>query len=188
MTFRAASTAFAVIDGPLRAWDWLRQTGGHGLWIAVWSLVGAGGTVASPVLLGSPQLLMLLAPRAVFVALAAPGLSLPAFVALGLFRLSVADGSYYLIGRRSQQSVASFAERCRSKRWWSPAGFADRCARWLCRSKPMAGLVLFFRPSGRFIGIAGAYGVPAWLAASTSVTGTVVYLVAMHQGAQFLVG
>ncbi|MEM9203521.1 MAG: hypothetical protein AAGC53_17900 [Actinomycetota bacterium] len=168
--------------------SWLRQSGAHGAWIGVWSLAGFGGTIASPALLATPVVLMFLAPRAMFLAVAAPNLPLLPFLALGLFRLTVADASYFVLGSRVQGKVEAFGVRCRSKRWWSPAGFADRCARWICHSRVMAGVVLFFRPSGRYIGIASAYGVPAWIAAWTSVTGTVLYLLAMHHGAQWLVG
>ena len=188
MSTRASMTLLALLEGPAQVVAWLRETGRHGAWIGVWSVLGVGGTVASPLLLGAPAVLMFLAPRAVFVAMAASQLSLVPFVVLGLFRLSVADASYFVIGDRMRDRVASFGARCRNRRWWSPAGFADRCARWICHSRLTAGAVLFFRPSGRFVGIAGAYGVPAWLAGVASVSGTVVYLVAMHQGAAWLLG
>lgn len=181
-------TALALLEGPGQVLGWLRQTGAHGAWIGIWSVLGLGGTVASPLLLSTPALLMFLAPRAVFVALAAPTLPLVPFLLMGLFRLSVADGSYFVLGGRVQTQVAEYAERCRSRRWWSPSGFADRCARWICHSRLMAGVVLFFRPSGRFCGVAAAYGVPAWLTGTATLSGTVVYLVAMHQGAQLLIG
>lgn len=188
MSTRASVTMLALLEGPGQLAGWLRQTGGHGAWIGGWSIVGFAGTVASPFLLAAPGLLMFLAPRAVFVALAAPTMPLVPFVAMGLFRLSVADGSYFVLGGRVQNQVAAFAERCRAKRWWSPSGFADRCARWICHSRLMASVVLFFRPSGRFCGVAAAYGVPAWLTGSATLAGTVTYLVAMHQGAQLLIG
>ncbi len=188
MSTRASMTALALLEGPGQMLGWLRQTGAHGAWIGLWSVLGIGGTVASPVLLSTPAVLMFLAPRAVFVALAAPTMPLVPFVVLGLFRLSVADASYFVLGGRVQARVAAFAERCRDRRWWSPSGFADRCARWICHSRVMAGLVLFFRPSGRFCGVAAAYGVPAWLTGTATLSGTVVYLVAMHQGAQLLLG
>ena len=181
-------TALALLEGPGQVLGWLRQTGAHGAWIGAWSLVGFTGTAASPLLLGSPAMLMFLAPRAVFVALAAPTLPLLPFLAIGLFRLSVADGSYFVLGGRVRDRVEAYAERCRERRWWSPSGFADRCARWICHSRLTAGLVLFFRPSGRFCGVAAAYGVPAWLTGVASLSGTVAYLVAMHQGAQLFVG
>ena len=188
MNPRADSVLVSAWDSAPRVFGWLRATGVHGVWIGVWSVVGVTGTIAAPALLGHPVLLMLLSPRAVFVALAAKETSLVALVVLGLFRLSIADLSYFVLGRRAEATLAIAAQQVRARRWWSPAAFGDRCARALCRSRTAAALVLFLRPSGRYLGVAGAYGVPTRLAALASVGGTVVYLIAMHQGAKWLIG
>lgn len=85
---------------------WLRSAWMHGLWIGLWSGVGLFGTFYSPFLLDSPVALMLLSPRAVFVALAAPHLDLVLFVALGTARLSVTDASYFVCGKRATDTGA----------------------------------------------------------------------------------
>ena len=55
------------------------------------------------------------------------------------------------------------------------------CA-WLCSTALLAAAVLFFRPNGRYLGVAGAHGVDSRLAGVSSVAGTISYLVAMHVG------
>lgn len=161
---------------------WIQQTGLHGGWIASWSVVGVGGTLWAPIILSKPVLLMALAPRTVFVALAAPHLDLVPFVALGLLRLSMTDASYYVLGRR----LPDWVERRRK----APAtGWratltrgADRMADAICRRPWIAGPFLFLRPSGKYLAVAGAYGVNRTTAAVATVSGTVTYLVCMHQG------
>lgn len=90
----------AVVPGLSRLRNIVRQSRRHGLWIFGWSIVGWIGTALAPVLTGKPFLLMLLSPRALFVALAADSVSLVPFVVLGTLRLSVTDVSYFVIGRK----------------------------------------------------------------------------------------
>lgn len=145
-----------------------------------WTVVGVAGTIAAPVLIHRPVLLMALSPRAAFVALAARHLGLTAFVALGTARLCVSDASYFILGGRFPRSVQPSSRRVLRS--------AQRSMRLLCSSPPLAGLVLFLRPSGRYLAVAGAHRVSAPLATITSVTGTVVYLIAVHQGLGLMFG
>lgn len=55
------------------------------------------------------------------------------------------------------------------------------CA-WLCSTALLAAVVLFFRPNGRYLGVAGAHGVDSRLAGVSSVLGTMSYLIAVHIG------
>ena len=172
---------------------WLREARGHGVWILVWSVVSWVGTALSPTLLDRPVLLMALAPRATFVLIAAPHLGLWSFVALGTLRLSLTDWNWYLVGRRFPERGAAKADKARQAdsrfvwvRW--TLRVTNQLCRWLAGRRLVAGAVLFLRPNGKYLGVAGAYGVGPVVAGVSSVSGTVLYLIAMHQGAGALFG
>jgi len=144
------------IPGVSRLRAILRASRGHGLWIALWSIVGWVGTALAPALADQPLLLMLLSPRALFVALASGSVSLIPFVVLGTLRLSVTDASYFIIGRKfpetalpkaaSQQSVGRVRHvlnRVTSR--------GDRACRFLCQRPSLAGAFLFVRPNSRYL-------------------------------------
>ncbi len=176
----------AVATRLRRVWESILGTGFHGAWIAMWSAVGLTGTLAAPFLLDQPLILMALAPRALFVGLAAPGSDLLTFLLIGVIRLGIADASYFILGRR-------FPERTVSKkidglpRWRRLAAMGCHRLIAMISSTPLLAFVaLFIRPSGRYLAVAGSYGVRARVAGWSSVLGTVTYLVAVHQGAGFL--
>jgi len=151
--------------------------------MGLWSFVGMASTVVAPMLLGLPIVLMALAPRLVFVMLAAPQLDIFSFVALGTLRLSVTDPSYFIVGRRAATSAAAFP-------FSAPSGALSRAAKWLigliAQSRLLAAAVLFLRPNSRYLAVAGWHQVPGWLAGSAAATGTMVYLAALHSGVSFL--
>lgn len=171
-----------------------RATGAHGLWIGIWSVVGVLGTALTPALLHRPALLLALSPRTLVVALAAAELGLIPFVLLGVARLSVADWSYFELGRRAgRTSGPPWLDRISSRltlvaplRW--AVDLSNRLASMLCQSSPAAALVLALRPNGRYLAIAGAYGVSARLAATASLVGTVGYLVVVHRSISIIMG
>ena len=171
-----------------------RETGAHGVWIAIWSVVGIAATAAAPALLDYPFLLMLLAPRAAFVFLAAPTIGIFWFVILGTIRLSISDANWFVVGRRVPERVAEMMEardRKRESRWpWvrTMGRASARLVKLLCASAPLAAIVLFLRPNGRYLGVAGAFGVGGRLAGISSVGGTIVYLVAVHLGVAEIFG
>lgn len=154
-----------------RAWATFRSGGLHSRWIGAWSVVSLAGTFATPLLLHRPILLLLLAPRTLAVVLAAQQLSLVELVVLGTVRLSVADPSYFILGRRFSQIPARVPRRC---------GPMRRLVLWLFslieRSPGLAAAVIFVRPSGRYLAVAGAKGMSAIHAGIAAVTGTVAYL------------
>ncbi len=170
--------------GHLRGW--LAASGGHGVWILIWSLVGWGGTALAPFLTDHPFVLMLLAPRALFVALAVDSVALVPFVLAGTLRLAMTDASYFILGRRFPRDRSSSGRRPRSLvrmrvarafvRW------TDALCRWLCNHGVKAGTVLFFRPNGKYLAVAGSYGVSARVAGWSSVSGTMLYLASFHLG------
>ncbi len=171
-----------------RAITFVKQSGPHGAWIALWSIVGWVGTATAPFLLDSPFLLMALAPRAAFVFLAAPTVGLFWFVVLGTLRLSITDANWFLVGKRLPQRSAPADHETPCSRWRIPMRISRKLMALLCKSAPLAALVLFLRPNGRYLGVAGAFGVDGRIAGVSSIAGTIVYLIAVHLGiAEFLV-
>lgn len=166
--------------------SWLAASGGHGIWILVWSLVGWGGTALAPFLTEHPFVLMLLAPRALFVALAVDSVALIPFVLAGTVRLAVTDASYFILGRRFPRDRSPLrprplaATRLRIARLF--VRWTDAACRWLCNHGMKAGTVLFFRPNGKYLAVAGSYGVSARVAGWSSVSGTMLYLASFHLG------
>ena len=165
----------------------ISQSRGHGLWIAAWSIVGWVGTALAPALSQGSFALMMLSPRALFVALASDGVPLIPFVLLGTLRLSVTDASYYIIGRRFPESVdvvpdtsARVSRFRRVLRRLAREG--DAICRWFCARPYLAGIFLFLRPNGKYLGVAGAYGVSPVVAGVSAVTGTAAFLAAVHIG------
>ena len=144
--------------------------------MGIWTLVATIGTAASPALLDHPILIMAMAPRAIFVALAANDLDLASFCLLGTARLSITDPSYFLVGRR----IAADGQRPELPR--SPFGFVRKILRAMCSNRIAAAAVLLVRPNARYLAVAGANGIPAALSLGAALLGTVVYLVAMHAG------
>ncbi len=176
----------AIGPAVARLGHWLRATRAHGVWILIWSAVGWVGLAWSPLLLDHPFLLMLLAPRAAFVLLAASDASFLPFVALGTLRLSVTDASWFVAGRHFPRTGTGASAGFACTRWTIRIG--DILCRWLCGRPLLAGAVLFFRPNGRYLGVAGAYGVCPRLSAASSLAGTILYLAIVHQGVELFTG
>ena len=132
-----------------------------------------------------PFIVMMMSPRALFVALASDSVPLLPFVVLGTLRLSVTDASYYIIGRKLPNEIG-VCKTVPTTRWkkaiHSVASKGDALCRWFCARPRLAGAFLFFRPNGKYLGIAGAYGVNRWVAAMSATMGTAVFLTAMHIG------
>lgn len=184
---RLATPAQSANSPLVRALEWLRATRSHGIWIATWSVVGWSGTLLAPMLADErPFLLMMMAPRALFVALAVDSVNLLTFVVLGTLRLGATDASYFILGRRFPRAQERKPRRLR-RSFIGRAGsvavrYTDALCAWLCSHGIKAGTVLFFRPNGKYLAVAGAYGVSSWVAAGTSVVGTILYLIAFHVG------
>ena len=64
----------------------------------------------------------------------------------------------------------------------SAARRSDRVCRWFCARPRLAAAFLFLRPNGKYLGVAGAYGVNRWLAAMSATVGTAVFLTTVHVG------
>ncbi len=145
--------------------------------LAALTAVSSVGTLAAPGLTGRPLLLVALSPRLSFLALAAPKVGLVPFLIVAGIRLCLADPFHFVLGRRHG------------------AGALDRLPRWpwlqrlqvfATRSVP---LLVFLRPNGTNLAIAGASRGRAVHIAMADIVGTVVYLVVVHQlGRSFLPG
>lgn len=151
----------------------------HVLWIGIWSGIGWAATAASPLMMSEPVWLMALSPRLAFAALASDKLGLLPFVALGLIRLSLTDASWFIVGRHFGGKTASRARRLNLFR------LAERVTERARRSSVLCAAVLFARPNGRYLALASANGTGGVLAAAASLSGTVAYLMLLHQGAQW---
>lgn len=183
----SARTRRRPIPGVARLRALLRASRGHGIWIAIWSVVGWVGTALAPALAEQPLLLMMLSPRALFVALASGSVSLIPFVVLGTLRLSVTDASYFIIGRKFPETASPAAKkeapegtlRYRIQRLGQRI---DRVCRFLCARPKLAGAFLFVRPNSKYLAVAGAYGISPLVAGLSAATGTATFLAAVHLG------
>lgn len=160
------------------------------MWILTWSIVGWIGTLAAPVLAEHPFVLMMLSPRTLFAAMAVDSVNLAVFVLLGTLRLAATDASYFIVGRRypglgqaRRERRASAFARIRRR----ITNVVDAMVRWLCGHGLKAGTVLFLRPNGKYMAVAGANGVSAAVAGCASVAGTMLYLSFLYLGVGVLI-
>ncbi len=136
--------------------------------LAVLTLVSSVGTLAAPGLTNRPLLLVALSPRLSFLALAAPKVGLLPFLVVAGIRLCLADPFHFVLGRRHG------------------AGAVDRLQRWrgLRTLTVIAGvsvpLLVFLRPNGTNLAIAGASRGRILPVAMADLVGTIVYLVIVH--------
>jgi hypothetical protein len=140
--------------------------------LAVLTAVSSLGTAAAPGLLssGRPLLLVALSPRLSFLALAAPKVGLLPFLLVAGVRLCLADPFHFFLGRRHGTSaVDKIANR---HRWLKAATKAAT------HSVP---LLVFLRPNGTNLAIAGASRHRALHIAAADVVGTLAYLLLIHQ-------
>jgi hypothetical protein len=140
------------------------------------------GTLAIPALAGaSPLVLMLLSPRTPILVLAAATNPMWLFVAVGTFRLAIADPFNFMIGRLwGHQTIAWSSGRSKAaRRMW---GVTER-------AMSRAGLlVVALHPAGSVMILAGATGM-SWVAvAAADLAGTVLYLVVMKLAAPWMAG
>lgn len=125
--------------------------------------------MAAPGLTGRPLLLVALSPRLAFLTMAAPKVGLLPFLAVGMFRLCLADPFHFVLGRRHGTAAL---DRLPAKRWLN--AFRNLAG----RSIP---LLVFLRPNGTNLAIAGASPSRGLQVAAADIVGTFVYLVLVHQ-------
>jgi hypothetical protein len=137
--------------------------------LAVLTAISSLATVASPGLTGRPLLLVALSPRLAFLTLAAPKVGLLPFLAVGMVRLCLADPFHFVLGRRHGTAAL---DRLPGRRW------VDAVRKVAGRSVP---LLVFLRPSGTNLAIAGASRSRVLQVVAADLVGTFVYLVLVHQ-------
>ena len=143
--------------------------------LAALTAVSTLGTLAAPGLTHQPLLLVALSPRLSFLALAAPKVGLVPFLVVAGIRLCLADPFHFVLGRRHGTGTV---ERLTRHRWLRKAHAVAG------RSVP---LLVFLRPNGTNLAIAGASRSHTIHVALADVVGTLVYLLAVHQlGTSFL--
>ena len=139
--------------------------------LAVLTLISTAGTAAAPTLASDqPLILVALAPRLSFLTLAANKVALVPFLVVGMIRLCLADPFHFALGRRHGTSAIS-----------KIPGRLGRIAATLQR---VAGksipLLVFLRPNGTNLAIAGASTSNRLHIAVADVVGTAVYLLLVH--------
>ena len=143
--------------------------------LAVLTVISSLGTMAAPGLTQRPLLLVALSPRLSFLALAAPKVGLVPFLAVAGVRLCLADPFHFVLGRRHGTKAID-----KLIRWTWLRKVHDVAA----KSVP---LLVFLRPNGTNLAIAGASRNRTLHIAAADIVGTLVYLVVVHQlGASFV--
>jgi hypothetical protein len=132
-----------------------------------------GNLLAPGLLTAHPLLLVALAPRTPFLAVAAGEVQFGAFVAVAFLRLCAADPSHFLLGRlHGGRATSALARRRRpggSRRLQLPVVWER------------LGLVLVaLAPSGKVLLVAGASRLPHRRVASAAVGGTLAQVVVLY--------
>jgi hypothetical protein len=137
--------------------------------LAALTAVSSLGTMAAPGLTQRPLLLVALSPRLSFLALAAPKVGLLPFLVVAGIRLCLADPFHFVLGRRHGTKAIDRLTRHRLLR---------RVHDVASKSVP---LLVFLRPNGTNLAIAGASNNRTLHIAAADVVGTLVYLLVVHQ-------
>jgi hypothetical protein len=138
------------------------------------------GTLSAPVLVQhSPLLLILLAPRSVFLLVAADRSALLLFLLAATVRLCAADPVNYLIGKRyGTGAITWVSQRGR----WANVGVQL----WTRAFNRCGYLAVFLRPNQLMLVMAGSQRLRPGRTATAAVTGTVTYLLLLAGAATVL--
>lgn len=143
--------------------------------LAVLTILSTAGTAAAPSLAANqPLVLVAMAPRLAFLTMASRKVGLAPFLAVGLVRLCLADPFHFALGRRhGTAAVDKLAARA--------PGILGRAVAWV---RTLAGrcvpVLVFLRPNGTNLAIAGASTSRRLHVAVADVAGTVAYLLLVH--------
>ena len=141
--------------------------------LAVLTAASVVGTVLAPhLLITDPLLLVVLAPRTLYLTVAAGRSPLGLFLVVGLLRLAAADPSHYLLGRLHGTRLTELALR-------RPG--PHRALRFLLRAWRHIGLPLVaLSPTGKVLVMAGASGLRHRRVAAVALSGTLAQLLALY--------
>ncbi|HEX7166620.1 MAG TPA: hypothetical protein VF230_06545 [Acidimicrobiales bacterium] len=147
--------------------------------LAVLTAISTAGTAAAPSLVAADQSLLLVAlsPRLAFLTLAAKDASLVPFLVVGLLRLCVADPFHFALGKRHG---ATALDRI-------PGAVGRALVRVRAVAMRSVPVLVFLRPNGTNLAIAGAARSNRLHVAIADVVGTIAYLLAIRAaGSAFL--
>lgn len=162
-------------DGPARSTAFLSVP------LAVLTAASVVGNLLSPhLLVANPLVLVMLAPRTLYLTVAAGRTPLGLFLVVGLLRLAAADPSHYLLGRLHGPRLTELARR--------RAG-PHRAVRLLLRAWQRIGLPLVaLSPTGKVLVMAGASGIRHRRVAAVALGGTLVQLLALYAAGRAVSG
>ena len=158
-----------------------KSTAALSLPLCVLTVASVVGNVLAPRLLaGNPLLLVALAPRALYLTVAAGQVPFGLFLVVGLLRLAAADPSHYLLGRLHGPRLTELATR-----WAEPHRVLDLVLRaWRRIGLPLVAL----SPTGKVIVVAGASGLPHRRVAAAALGGTLVQLLLIYAAGRVVAG
>ncbi len=147
---------------------WRHEAKGHLLPIAALSAVSGVATLASPALGQFPVVLVALSPRLPFLLIASGRTPIVPLLIVATVRLCLSDVHYFTLGRRFGPAALQ----------WVPG--SKRFGSWWERIPAAAPLLLvFLRPVGRHLALAGATPVSATAVGAADVASTAAYVVAV---------
>jgi hypothetical protein len=133
-----------------------------------------GNVLAPHLLISNPLVLVMLAPRTLYLTVAAGRAPLGAFLVVGLLRLAAADPSHYLLGRLHGPRLTALARR-------TVGSGTHRMIDWALLAWQRIGLPLVaLSPSGKFILLAGASGMRHRRVAGVALGGTLGQLLLLY--------
>lgn len=134
------------------------------------------GNVLAPGLVGAhPLLLVALAPRTPFLAMAAGQVPFVAFAGVAFLRLCAADPSHFLLGRLHGERAAAVLDRARRP---TLAALWDR----------LGLLLVGLSPTGKVLLLAGASRLPHRRVATAAMVGTLVQVGLIYVGGRAVAG
>lgn len=133
--------------------------------LAALTVISTAGTAAAPTLAqDQPLVLMALSPRLAFITLAAKDTAFIPFLVVGLIRLCLADPFHFALGRRHGTKALDRLSRFK---------LVQRARNVTSRGVPV---LVFLRPNGTNLAIAGASHSSRLHVALADIGGTLAYL------------
>ena len=132
--------------------------------LAALTILSTAGTAAAPTLTHQPLVLMALSPRIAFLTHAANNTSFVPFLIVGLVRLCLADPFHFALGRRHGTKALDRFGRFK---------LVERIRNLTRHGVPV---LVFLRPNGTNLAIAGASSTNRLHIALADVAGTLAYL------------
>jgi len=152
-----------------------------------------GNLLAPSLLTTHPLLLVALAPRSAYLAVAAGQVPFAAFVVVALLRLCAADPSHFLLGRLHGARAAAILDR-RSRRHHDRAGDAvgdgvgPRRGTWVALWDRLGLVLVALSPTGKVLLLAGASRLSHRRVAMAAVVGTLGQVLFLYVAGRAVAG